>query len=87
MTWGRLVILIGSGGTRDEALPDSLLGLRSLVLVGQARPEQVDRLVFLLPVLAAMTGPWEFHEAEAKHQAASQASKHTAQFVKSSYAD
>src|SRR5215213_8612129 len=32
-----------------------------------------------------MTGPWEFDEAEAKHRAASEASKHTAQFLRESY--
>lgn len=34
-----------------------------------------------------MSGPWEFETAEAKHRSASEASKHTAQFVKSSYRD
>ena len=34
-----------------------------------------------------MTGPWEFSEAEAKHQAASEASKATARFLKASFAD
>lgn len=32
-----------------------------------------------------MTGPWEFDEAEAKHRAASEASKHTAQFLRDSF--
>lgn len=34
-----------------------------------------------------MTGPWEFHEAEAKHQSASRASKEAEKFLKQSYHD
>lgn len=34
-----------------------------------------------------MTGPWEFHEAEAKHQAASRASKEAEKFLKEAYRD
>ena len=51
---------------------------------GASAFEVVFAVLFMFAV-GAMTGPWEFREAEAKHQSASRASKEAERFLKESY--